>query len=156
MKSFIHAVPNLMRQIMVALACFSTPAVVIAGEESVAASRAAALQPMAADNLLQTGLGLFMVLALILAVAWIARRMGRFQGGSGSSLRVIGGLSMGTRERVVLIQVGETQLLVGVAPGRVQTLHVLPEAVSAPDADTNQENAFATSLNSLLKGRQTA
>jgi flagellar protein FliO/FliZ len=156
LKSFSYAFLNQVSLGVAGMATGFSPAVAMAAEKADATSRAAGLQPMAADNLLQTGLGLFMVLALIMAVAWVARRMGRFQRGTGNSLRIIGGLSMGTRERVVLIQAGDTQLLVGVAPGRVQTLHVLSEAVSEPAADTAQQRTFATSLSSLLKRRQTA
>lgn len=135
---------------------FLLPVIVSAEEQSDAVARAAKLQPMATDNLMQTGLGLFLVLALILAVAWVARRMGRFQAGAGSSLKIIGGLSMGSRERIVLIQAGDTQLLVGVAPGRVQTLHVLNETVAGTEPESGPEHPFATSLNTLLKRGQTA
>jgi flagellar protein FliO/FliZ len=117
---------------------------------------AAAFEPMATGKLLQMGFGLFLVLALILVSAWFVRRMGRFQGGTGSSLRVIGGLSMGARERVVLIQAGNTQLLLGVAPGRIQTLHVLPEAVAVEAADQVAGTSFASSLSSILNKRHSA
>ena len=38
---------------------------------------------------------------------------------------ILGGVSLGPRERAVVLQVGDARLLVGVAPGRVQTLHVI-------------------------------
>jgi flagellar protein FliO/FliZ len=117
---------------------------------------AAGLESMGTGTLLQTVLGLFLVLALILATAWFARRMGRFQGGTGSSLRIIGGLSMGARERVVLIQAGKTQLLLGVAPGRIQTLHVLPEAVAVDTPDQLPGASFASSLSTILNKRHSA
>jgi len=59
---------------------------------------------------------------------------------------------MGTRERVVLLQVGETQLLLGVAPGRVQTLHVLDKPL-----DSGKQGAgprFSEQLGRLLKKDQ--
>ena len=53
-------------------------------------------------------------------LAWIMRRMNRWQMSAGGSLRLLGGLSLGARERILLVQVGDTQLLVGVAPGYVR------------------------------------
>ena len=46
-------------------------------------------------------------------------------------MRVVGGVSVGTRERVVVLEVADTWLVVGVAPGQVQTLHTLPRQESA-------------------------
>lgn len=87
-------------------------------------------------SIVQVMLALLVVLALILGMAWLLRRVGGFQRGGSGAIRMLGGLSMGQRERVVLVQVGETQILLGVAPGRVQTLHVLdkPVDVSGPHA----------------------
>jgi flagellar protein FliO/FliZ len=94
--------------------------------------------PLSMSSLWQLTLGMILVLGLIVAIAWLLKRSGRFQAAAGGGLRILGGLSMGSRERVVLLQVGSTQLLVGVAPGRVQTLHVLGQPVQntlqAPDA----------------------
>jgi len=87
----------------------------------------AAPDPMAVSNLWQLTFGLLVVLGVMLGLAWLVKRSGKFQMAAGGGLKIIGGLSMGSRERVVLLQVGETQLLVGVAPGRVQTLHVLEQ-----------------------------
>ena len=69
------------------------------------------------------------VLALIGLLSWLLRRSGHFQSGVSGSMKVLGGISMGARERVVLLQVGEQQLVLGVAPGRVQTLHVLDKPI---------------------------
>jgi flagellar protein FliO/FliZ len=87
---------------------------------------------LAMTSLWQLTLGMLLVLGLILAIAW---------------LRILGGLSMGSRERVVLIQVGETQLLLGVAPGRVQTLHVLEQSLQPPSV---VGSGFADHLGRLL------
>jgi flagellar protein FliO/FliZ len=55
---------------------------------------------------------------------------------------------MGARERVVLIQAGETQLLLGVAPGRVQTLHVLDQPLQM---SSSSGSGFAEQLSQMLK-----
>lgn len=98
-------------------------------------------------SLVQVGAGLLLVVALIGLLAWLVRRLGRVQGGAAGSLRILGGLSLGARERVVLLQVGERQLLLGVAPGRVQTLHVLETPL--PDAVAGGAD-FAGQLRAVL------
>lgn len=108
--------------------------------------------PVGTQGIVQLVLGLAVVLALIFLLAWLARRMGGIRGYAGGSLRVLGGLSMGARERVVLMQVGDTQLLLGVAPGRIQTLHVLEKPVVPPADDTAAPlPVFAERLKSALQ-----
>ncbi|MGB0468034.1 MAG: flagellar biosynthetic protein FliO [Pontibacterium sp.] len=88
--------------------------------------------PFSADALVQLLLGLLAVIALILLLAWIAKRaLGVPQ--SGRYMRVLTGLPLGAREKIVLVQVGKEQLLLGVAPGRVSLLTRLEEPVGEPD-----------------------
>src|SRR5581483_10684569 len=47
----------------------------------------------------------------------------------GNALDVLADIPLGQKERAVLLKVGQTQILVGVAPGRVNTLHVLAEPI---------------------------
>jgi flagellar protein FliO/FliZ len=100
-------------------------------------------------SLWQLTLGMLLVLGLIVAIAWLLKRSGRFQMAAGGGLRILGGLSMGARERVVLLQVGETQMLVGVAPGRVQTLHVLDKPLEST-LHASTVPGFADQLGRLL------
>lgn len=110
-----------------------------------------ALEPLATGGLLNMLLGLIVVLALIVGLAWMVRRSGALQGGAAGALRILGGLSMGARERVVLVQVGDTQLLLGVAPGRVQILHVLEEPIVLREPGRPAGGTFAASLSAALK-----
>lgn len=108
---------------------------------ALAATRAAASDaPPSASftpGLLQATLGLALVLALIWAAAWLLRRVAP-SGSSGRSLiKVIASQAVGQRERVVLLEIADQWLLVGVAPGQVTVLQtlaksVLPEASPAP------------------------
>ena len=73
-----------------------------------------------------------LVLALIFAAAWVVRKSRGFGKPGAGALDVIASLPLGQKERAVLIRVGTTQILLGVAPGRVSTLHVLTTPVT-PD-----------------------
>lgn len=106
------------------------------------------------NALLRLTLALGVVLAVIVALAWLLRRMARFNRSVNGQLRILGGLAVGNRERIVLVQVGRAQLLVGVAPGRVQTLHVLDEPVETPQtasaAGDGRSVSFAKRLRAML------
>ncbi|MCP1675596.1 flagellar protein FliO/FliZ [Natronocella acetinitrilica] len=106
--------------------------------------------------LIRVSLGLVAVLAAIVALGWIVRRMGNVAGSAAGRMRVLGGVSVGNRERVVLLQVGDQQILLGVAPGRVQTLHVLDQPLEVSGSDTgagrgrDEQQGFASRLHQVM------
>ncbi len=83
-------------------------------------------------QLLQLGLTLAGVIGVILLLAWFMRRVGHWQGAPAGTLKVLAGLSLGARERILLVQVGDRQLVVGVAPGRISTLHLMERNIETP------------------------
>jgi flagellar protein FliO/FliZ len=113
---------------------------------------------MNAAYLAQMLMGLVLVVAAILVLAFFMRRVGGMQSRLGSEFRVLGGISLGSRERMLLVQVGEKQLVVGVAPGRVQTLHVLDEPIRTEGpvrgVDAQGDSPFARRLRSVLQRDQ--
>ena len=111
-------------------------------------------EPIGAGNYLQMFFGLFLVVGLIFGMAWFMRRMGKIQGMSDADLKVMGGVSVGQRERVVLLQAGETQLLIGVAPGEIRTLHVLdkPITINTPSGAKGAAG-FAEKLHAAIKNK---
>ncbi|HKS57681.1 MAG TPA: flagellar biosynthetic protein FliO [Steroidobacteraceae bacterium] len=88
----------------------------------------------AAGSLAQVTLSLILVLGAVFASAWLVRRLRNFGRPGAGAIQIVADVALGTKERAVLIQVGAQQLLVGVAPGRVNTLHVLAEPVRTDDA----------------------
>jgi len=110
---------------------------------------------VSAAYLLQLLAGLLVVIAAIVVLAFVMRRMTGMQSRLGGDFRVLGGISLGSRERMLLVQVGDRQLLVGVAPGRVQTLHVLDEPLPTDQGRTaaagHAESPFARRLRSVLQ-----
>ena len=100
------------------------PALVLQAGNVIAADP---VQPSFAPGLLQAVLGLALVLALIWVAGWLMKKLA--PGGLASSglVRTIAATAVGQRERVVVVEVQDTWLVLGVAPGRVNTLHVLPK-----------------------------
>lgn len=73
-------------------------------------------------SVLQWGLALFVVLAIFALLIWLLRKTGGLNFAGKNQLAIISGLSLGMREKLVLVKVGEKQLLLGVTPGRVDKL----------------------------------
>jgi flagellar protein FliO/FliZ len=94
-----------------------------------------------AGGLAQVTLSLLLVLAAVFAAAWVVRRLRGFGSASSRAIQIIADAPLGTKERAVLIQVGGQQLLVGVAPGQINLLHVLAQNVGegAPATGESQQ-----------------
>lgn len=122
---------------------------------SAAETTVPALPTSSLESLLQVLLGLGLVLAAIAGAAWLLRRFTPGQVGSAGAMRVVSGVMVGPKERVVLVDVGETRLVVGVAPGQVSLLHQMPrpaeEAHSA--ASPVVASPFLTSLRKIMQHR---
>jgi flagellar protein FliO/FliZ len=94
---------------------------------------AEATAPSAAGAMLQSFLALVLVLGVIAGAAWLLRRTQQLQGTLHPNvLKSISAIAVGPKERVVVVEVGETWLVVGVAPGQVRTLHTLPKQELPP------------------------
>jgi flagellar protein FliO/FliZ len=83
--------------------------------------------PSAIGGLGEVAFALLLVLAAIFVIAWLLRRMRIVGNRVGGAIDVLANVQLGQKERAVLLKVGSTQILVGVAPGQVSTLHVLTE-----------------------------
>ena len=84
----------------------------------------------------QVTLALLLVLGAVFLVAWLVRRVRGFGNRIGDAIDVLAEIPLGQKERAVLLKVGQAQILVGVAPGRVNTLHVLAEPIELPKLPT--------------------
>jgi flagellar protein FliO/FliZ len=104
------------------------------------ATTSANASPISDGGMLQVMLGLVVVLAVIAGAAWLLRRFGGMARGPASLVKVIGGSAVGQRERVVLVEVGDTWLVIGVAPGHVTALHSMPKGEST--ASTSEHMAY--------------
>ncbi|MHB0763278.1 flagellar biosynthetic protein FliO [Stutzerimonas sp. NM35] len=94
-------------------------------------------------------LGLLLVIGLIFLLAWVLRRMQRLNPRGNQAIKLISSHALGPRERLLLVQVGSEQILLGLSAGRITPLHVLEEPVHLPDAEpANPE--FAQRLMELL------
>jgi flagellar protein FliO/FliZ len=102
--------------------------------------------PVVAANPMNMILGLIFLLVIVGAGWWLVKRAGGLQINQGSGLKVIAALSVGPRERVVLIELAGEQWLLGVAPGNVNLLHRFEQPVLAAGSDD-----FAGKIRQLMQ-----
>lgn len=108
-------------------------ALALSSPAALAAETGAATPDLGASAL-QMVLGLILVLGLLLATLWLLKRLGQPRGSAAGLLRVVAGVAVGTRERVVILELGESWLVLGIAPGQVSMLAEIPrrELPAAP------------------------
>jgi len=82
--------------------------------------------------------GLTFVVIAILVFGWVMRRFsGTSNIGIPRAIEILAVRSIGTRERLILVQVGEEQVLIGVSPAGMRTLHQLEKPLKSPSLAEN-------------------
>ncbi|MCY1303905.1 flagellar biosynthetic protein FliO [compost metagenome] len=132
------------------IAVLGLPLTALAGEaDKVAAPMSTA---GVAGQIGQLLLGLLLVVGLIFLLAWLLRRVQQIAPRGGQAIRIVATQALGPRDRLVLVEVGGEQILLGVSAGRINTLHVLAEPVASA-AGEQATPEFAQRLMELL-GRE--
>lgn len=131
----------------------SLDAISASGADGSASSVSAVPSPLSFGGMLQLLLGLVIVLGAIAAAAWFLRRFGQIQSGAASAMKVLGGVAVGPRERLVLVEIGETWVVVGVAAGRVNHVHTMerPAHISAVSQGVMNQPNFSSWLKQAMK-----
>lgn len=96
---------------------------------------------------------LVLVILMMLVLLYLMKRFS-FKGQMiHGSVRIVSALNIGPRERIMLIQAGNEQILVGSTPGSIRSLHVLAEKVETSSDDNNEEpqQSMKEILASLMK-----
>ncbi|CAA9890990.1 Flagellar protein [Candidatus Methylobacter favarea] len=131
-------------------ACWAAPGVAVAKPSARAVS---------SSDLISWSMGLLIVLSIFFLCIWGLRKLAVLTVNGAEKLRIVGGLSLGMREKVILLQAGKKQLILGVTPGRIQTLHILEGDDCLLRDDPlilARETGFAQKLRQALKGRSDA
>ncbi|WBS01774.1 flagellar biosynthetic protein FliO [Pseudoduganella sp. SL102] len=110
--------------------------------------------PSAAGSLLQTVVALAFVLAILVGLAWALKRFGPRNVTGGSTVKLVGALSVGARERILVVEVGDQWIVVGASPGRMNALATMPrqEGNAGGQADLARQQALpATNFSEWFK-----
>lgn len=136
----VHRLPNVAALVIAALfAC--TPAgaadmnaVNHAGAIASSVTVGSAVPSLGVGAVLQTLVGLAVVIGLVFGCAWLARRFGFQPARRGGPLKVVSSVGLGAKESATIVEIGDTWLVLGVAPGNVRLLHTLPAGSAAATA----------------------
>ncbi len=117
----------------------------VAAEEGSAIAQKT-LPHAGSEQLIKMVLGLLFVLAMIFLVAFLFKKYIGSSFIANASLKTIAGVSVGQKERVVLVQVGDRQILVGVSPGQVNMLYTIEKGSEVCVKDESKKFSFSEKL----------
>lgn len=104
---------------------------------------------------LQILAALSFVIFLMLAIAWLFKRVGPGMMQQQVPMKVIGGMRIGNREKIMVIEVADQWLILGVTSQQINTLASLPkqELNEALPSDMMNKNLFASWLKTTMEKR---
>lgn len=115
-----------------------------------ATEKTVAVDPVSSSYLIKLSLGLLVVLGLVFFLAWMVKKMQLVQSSNNGLIKIVSAISVGQRERIALIQVGEEQLLIGLTPGRIEKLHTLKKVIETQAQATPVSASFQQKFQQLL------
>ncbi|HRB20667.1 MAG TPA: flagellar biosynthetic protein FliO [Nitrosomonas sp.] len=101
------------------------------------------------EHTLQMIGGLLIVLAVILGLTWLLKRFSLIPTTSSGSLKIVSATGVGQRERVVVVEIQDTWLVLGVAPGHISKLHTMnkpAEKLEKMKSDSDAHSEFSEHL----------
>lgn len=110
-------------------------------------------QPVFTSGLLQMVTGLMLVIAAIFTITWVIRRVPGMQATGHGAIRIVDALHVGSRDKILLVQVGDQQMLVGVTAQAINTLHVLSEPVIREHDRSEMANHLVRLFSSRKSGK---
>lgn len=126
--------------------------ILLSGMAPLGARAAEAMpQTSAFGAFFQALVGLLIVLGMLYGFFWLLRRFGPVQSGAQGVVKVVGGVMLGPRERLVVVEVENTWVLVGVASGHVSALHTLAKPEGVDTSALPASPPFADKLSDLLR-----
>jgi flagellar protein FliO/FliZ len=102
------------------------------------------------SHLLNVTLGLVGIVGLIFVLSAFVKRFGSGTFSTNSQLKILSSMPLGTRERIVLIDAGGQQLLLGITPTSINTLHVFADPI-VMDNKAEVQSDFSQKLMAILQ-----
>lgn len=121
-------------------------------QQSVAANAESLDLPVGTSELIGLGGSLLLVIGAVVIVGWIYSRTQGLRGAASDVISIVAAQALGPKERIVLVEVGGKQMVLGMTTQQVQTLHVFDEPIVTAEEPVAVSSAFATRLRSAIRG----
>ena len=131
----------------VAMFC-AVPAMASIGD----ATQGAPDMPVGLSELLGLAGSLIMVVAAVVVVGWLYAKSQGVRGAANDAISIVATQALGPKERILLIEVGGKQIVLGMTSQQVQTLHVFDEPVVAGEQPPTNITAFSDRLRTAIRG----
>ena len=121
-------------------------------------------QTLAAENsaitpgigFLQIAGALLFVLFLMFIAAWLLKRFGPVAAGNKIVVKVVGGVSIGNRERVLVVEIDDQWLILGVTPNNINHLGSMPKKDMPQHSDPATGGMFQEWMKRTVEKRNNA
>lgn len=104
----------------------------------------------------QATFALLLIVGLLFAATWAARKVSGGKRFGQGNMRVVSGIALGPKERIVLVEIEDQWLVIGIVPGQIRTLHTLPRGESGAPAGSDATPPFADWLKTIREKRDHA
>ena len=142
LKIYNNKTSNYVGYIKILIFCF-LPSNVIAAQEVTGLTK-----PIDTSNLLMVVLGLTIVLLLFFGLVFVLKKLPTYQGRKSGLLKIMDTIYFGTNEKIILLEVGGQQIVVGINSQSMDTLHVLDEPIITND--TGSDLSFKEKLSGIM------
>jgi len=105
----------------------------------------------------KTAFALLFIVALILVLSYVIRRLNAHRASDTALVKQVASTSLGPKERVVVLEINDTWLVLGVGGGRISKLHETPARHGDGNEGDPSPGDFAKRLSgALARGRGAA
>ena len=108
--------------------------------------------PVGLSELLGLAGSLVMVIAAVVIVGWLYAKSQGVRGAANDAISIVATQALGPKERILLIEVGGKQIVLGMTSQQVQTLHVFDEPVVSVQQSPANVTAFSDRLRTAIRG----
>lgn len=124
--------------------------IVFFNQLSYAQATATTAQIGSGRHLVNVTLALMGIIGLIFAISWFVKRFSQGAFSANAHIKILSAMPLGARERIVLIEAGGQQLLLGITSTNINTLHVF-ETPIVLDSKTENPSDFSRKLMAILQ-----
>jgi len=105
------------------------------------------------ESITQMIWALLVVVLIIVGLSYVLRKLNMVQGNVTGAMKIIGGLALNSKDRLLLVQIGEEQILISASPGRISKVHQLskPLELKLQQPSDDSGSKFSTLLDMVVK-----